>query len=280
MPQLIEIENGIARLIERSIISEVDADQLHEAITTHAPLTTPLLPAGTVAMYVDHDHNYIELLVERAPRKEYIKFGSIELEEWFSDDMPEPLELPVPWEYYFTRAQIQPNIIAGEAYVGINEILLYWRPTRLQDLENDLLWPAKVPNVDSHGLICFGGMSSVNSSLSDKVNDLINNFYASEFNTDMGLNLPGSLTTLQNVATDVLGAPQYNLFSDPTDAVTWTRIRQAASASERLTAIPSLAAVQTQPSRWTGPTIRRWAQDLPPAYRALITEAIQTVEAL
>lgn len=218
MPDIIEIEGGIARLVTRQIKYEVPTSDLAQHLVKAQPSTSPILPTGTVALHLNPEQKRYAALVERPPRTELIRLGvtRLTIEDWYDklglDDpieWPHQLSLPIPWEYYWFDGQIEPRF-AGSASVYVMEnTYLYWSPSRLQNW-GDYVYPAQLPNINDNGSICWGDVSSNNDSFAAKINELVNTFYQSEFNDDWGhMRLPLPIPELENIPRDAYGCPEY-----------------------------------------------------------------------
>jgi len=98
-------------------------------------------------------------------------------------------KVAMPWQYFlFSWERVNENEWGIKYY--INRSFVLWSKKRITSL-NDPCGIARLPNVygDANG-ICFGGVYSKVVDHIQRMDDLVNSFYGSKFNDDLGLRVP------------------------------------------------------------------------------------------
>lgn len=263
MGTLLEIENGIARLVERNIRYELPTAQVAQFLNEPISVQTPLLPVGTISVAITGD-NILSLIVERAPHPVHLKLAwrYSGKEHWAveydvePDDLPEELTLKTPWEYYLMSGPIAE---AGNPAWSIHSSSLYWSLSRITALPARV-YAAVLPNIDPYsGYICYGNTATAGATLAEKVNALINTFYDSEFNDHMGhMDLPESIRDIVLRGDgkvgfdnqDIFGCPAYQLSGDRLSLAHATEAPKLFVPTDMVYKAPALTANYHEIAQW------------------------------
>lgn len=206
MTQLIEIENGIARIVDRTVSSEVPLADLMPQLETRRPTYLPIMPDHARVAAFDPESGRGGFLMELAPAVRHLRIDN-EGDDVNEDDDQERFEnaternegaiavfhLQFPWHYFFYSFRIGHD---GEDWndgrlvdFTIDHSLFFFRPDRLKSLE-DRLWTGTIPNVDGGAAICWGYTRHETASLHERINDMIKNFTSTIFNYHLGAPRP------------------------------------------------------------------------------------------
>lgn len=168
MPEMLEIEGGLARIVRRDVIREVALADAIKLIETRVPVSTPLLPTRTRTFRLNPTNNanwMIEVLSEREPKVRTITVYG------------EELTLSMPWTYFLHTYQSVDQGTTWMAYDGY----AFFAKEAIKS-EDDLLIPALLPNISSDGNICFGtGTRNYGTDLAPQIEGSINDFWLSTF---------------------------------------------------------------------------------------------------
>lgn len=279
MTQIIEIEGAVARLISREVLTEVELDALEPFLTYQKPTVSPIMPAGTVASYLDPTNNAYQILVERPPRTEPVRLQLLHPDAGMkavyaermgygsADEMPEAIMLPLPWEYFHFRGTIQPSTGPGSVdYYIVRDTYLYWSPKRLDHWGQQLHF-AKLPNT-GEGLICWGHAVDTNANtMADKLTSLIEAFYITPFNEDWGgqMNFPVLPAKVGDIKVDDFGIPNYN----------WSSLREVIlDWPNNILGEPQAPLEADIPESFAVVAVKEWIETLSPRRRQFIQDVL------
>lgn len=197
MEQII-FEGDVVRHVRQDIISEGRLADFLPQISRVEPLTFPVLPQNPVR-YVTYDKEKERafFLVETAPRLATLSVRHRASSTEFPDDAARSdddniarFRVQLPYQYFAYAATIG----LGGAFT-VTRSYLYWAPTPIRSAA-DRVWPAETMNVGRDASICWGSTQSDSTSLSARLDDLVNNFWITVFNEDLGHATPfgGSLS--------------------------------------------------------------------------------------
>lgn len=216
----IQIEGNVVRHLRIETVAESAFDGLAPFLTTRLATTLPVLPQHP-ARYISFDPESGRglIIVETKPGRHVIQVRhSGDRYETDAQRMdPDGLSrfnVQLPYQYFaypFTM------IVAGERLrdFTIGGAYLFWAKDAIRT-ETDLLYPARCPNVDGSGSICWGSTNSDSTSLSARIDDLVNNFYLTVFNEDLGHLTPfdTSLTEWEEASEDPLAWRTWDYWDD------------------------------------------------------------------
>jgi hypothetical protein len=180
MSQIIEIEGALVNVIDRTVRYSVPLDQWLPQIERRSPVFTPVVPSGTRAIWwdpTDVNSQKLLILVEREPQT-----ISLNLQDTIH-------RLSIPWSRFFFYAYT--NDPQDHTRWRLEDYRLMWAQNSYTNPNTKDMLPASVPNVYSDGRICFGATGAdANQNLSDRIDQTINEFYATQFNLDLGIRYP------------------------------------------------------------------------------------------
>lgn len=168
MPEMIEIEGALARIVTREVRREVALKDLIPMIETRVQIDTPILPTRTRKFSlnpVQLNNWRIHVLVEVAPLVREISIYH------------ERKTLSMPWTYfmYTFRSENQ-----GQTWQPYDAYIYFAKQAVTSDA--DTMIPALLPNISSDGNICFGsGLRNYGDALAPQIDGRINDFWLSDF---------------------------------------------------------------------------------------------------
>lgn len=172
MPDIIEIENGVARHVRREVIAEAPLSDVGPRLVITTPMTTPLMPRSHIAHHYDPTPGHLKLRILAeipAAIRSIIRNNR-------------RYRLAMPWTYFLFQ------LSSSDGRTGswsLSDYYVYHAPTRATTLQHQVIH-ALLPNVDSSGRICFGSTgANPNQPMADYVDSLVNNWYLSQFNNDL-----------------------------------------------------------------------------------------------
>lgn len=201
MPDFIEIEGQIARLVKRQITAEVPLSELMPHLTIQQPTFLPVLPDHTRIVAFNPETRRGAVLIELAPSRKGFRIHNDQGETRGPDakrqneapDLVGVFQLQLPWAYFIYSFRIGTDntaITGGKLQdFTIDQGLYFWRPDRIQKLD-DQLWGGRIPNVDTQGWICWGNSRHETTSLANRINDMVKNFTNTKFNYHLGAPKP------------------------------------------------------------------------------------------
>lgn len=224
MANYAEIVGGEVRFYNRNLVDSKPLSELVKqyASEEHNNWRSPILPPGTIA--VSSSHGFSMFAIERPPRRTHI-IGAHDLGEFMTEvedhvrdgDKTIVQNLPVPWEYYIISVsdRAHPLGFGGEAH-AFGALSVFWSRKKLDSTSELELYTANLPNISSNGLVCLGATAPVNNDPQAKVTEMIDGFYDSVFNTDLGSQSGpapswydwGKLREHEGDAIDKMGFPQ------------------------------------------------------------------------
>lgn len=179
MPTFIEIENDVARVVERTIISQSSLASLLPNLERRVPVATPLLPKNTVLAFWDESSpalKTLKVVCEVDPRVRTITYNS------------RSYRVAVPYIYFVFWASH--NQGAADTEWSLDDYRVYARPRPLTGW-SDPLWRAPLPNLFNDDRICFGSTApNAAQTIANRLQHIINEFWVTPFNSDLGTNLP------------------------------------------------------------------------------------------
>lgn len=202
MAQTIEIDGGIARVIERRIVAQAPLDQLAPFLEVRLPTILPVLPDHTRLIAFDPNTKKGVLMVETIPFRQWVTCHADPNDYNFAPDDQDRLRAAkdhrAAWNVLFPYQYHAYDFLldTGPSGVGVqnfqlNAGFLYWRPTKFTKLEDEL-WPAQLFNIDTNARICWGYTQAETASLAQRIDDQVKSFQATIFNTHLGAKKPVS----------------------------------------------------------------------------------------
>lgn len=205
MPQYIEIENGLARVVRREVLAESTLEALLPLMETHLPVLTPPLTRAypTVIAYWDESNprvKRLQTLTELPPKVRTLHHGGRDR------------RVPLPYLYFLFEAVTSDTNAATATNWQLEDYRVYMTNTPVTDATSKL-WHPCLPNIFNDERICFGSTAPpATQRYGDRVDNIINEFFVSQFNNDLTIYFPakyGGWTGWTRAA------------SDPFDWVDW-----------------------------------------------------------
>jgi hypothetical protein len=185
MTQVIEIEGGLVRLVERTINYSVPMKDWLERIEKRNPITTPTLPVGTRALFWDPrdlSRQHFVVLIEQQPQIINMDYQG------------EQRRLSIPYSRFFFYAST--NDPTNNTAWSLNNYRVFWSNQQYNSPTDTDMIAALLPNVYHDGRICFGSTgANANQTLAQRLNQTVNEFYVSRFNDDLTIRRPNGART-------------------------------------------------------------------------------------
>ena len=270
MAEQIIIEDGLVRHVRTEIISETLLNNLAPHLTTELPLTFPVLPQRPVRFIsFDPEAGNGLMIVETTPKRHVIQVRHGNHESYATDaarrdpDGISRFNVLLPYQYFAYSFTAHRRASALVDFT-INQSFLFWAKDPFRT-PIDPVWPAPCPNVDASGSICWGSTNSDSSSLSARIDDLVNNFYTTVFNEDLGHRTPfgTSLTEWEENSIDALSYRDWPLWDTPAIAVERIAQHMRTAAPTNIAELnPSFIELPDLPENFTLARAQEWIGSL------------------
>lgn len=195
MTDRVVIEGGVVRHERIETVSQAPLEALAPHLVKPIATILPVLPANPVRYIAfDGETNRGLMLVEKAPGLRHIRVaheGAHYTDDYQRRDAAGDAgqagtwRVQFPWSYFAFPFRVSVQGAGVLHDFVIDNTLLYWSREQFRTTQQQLL-PARAPNVDEDGRICWGYTRAVNTSLSERVDDYINNFSTTTFNEHLG----------------------------------------------------------------------------------------------
>lgn len=177
MTRTIEIEGGLARIVDKVLVQELPLADAMPLIENRPPVTLPVLPKNhVVSAYWDESDpasKTLELLVSIDPATRLLPY---DVANRYGDECRVALPYTV---FHFRLIANQPN--PQGRHWTFDSTRVFFARENPKNLDQQVI-AALLPNVYSDGRICFGNTAvPVDQPLSDRVDQLVNEWYLSEF---------------------------------------------------------------------------------------------------
>lgn len=174
MVQRIEIEGDLVRVINVDVITQAALTDILPHIENRPPITM-FKPRSAIFTHWDESNpsnKIVKFLCELAPGTRAIVKNN------------RRYRIALPWTYFVFSFSTSRDINQGASWSIIDYFVFHSRD-RVTGLDSRL-WSAFLPNVYSDGRICFGSTGpDTNQPLADRVDQLVNNWYLTQFNNDV-----------------------------------------------------------------------------------------------
>ena len=180
---------------ERDLISTRKLeDIIGQSASRSSTFVSRIIPPNTVAIGVQEDTTMF--VIEREPRKIHLRAGGV-LADFLNNEIPHALvwddsecvvqDLPVPWEYYVVSVSNAPQTNDfGSVWYQMSTMYLFWAKNKVEDIEELSLFTCNIPNVSEWGDICLGETNSTEPNMTRRITEVVNMFYDTTFNGDLG----------------------------------------------------------------------------------------------
>lgn len=180
MPQIVQIEGDLIRVLETTLIREARLEDALPFIETKKPVVIGMLPKSALFAYWDESdamNRRVQLLCEQPPGVRTTIWGN------------RKFVLSIPWTYYLFDFRVKGTPDAKHPWVMYNS-RVFWAKEQVVDMNSELR-TALVPNCDETGGICWGSTGiQGNLPLGVRVDRTIADFYASVFTHSNGAGSP------------------------------------------------------------------------------------------
>lgn len=286
----VEIEGSVIRHIRTTVMSEAPLSEVQPRLVTRLATVFPVLPSAAPTRYLEFDPNTGRgiLITEQAPQLRRIRVRHTRgRDAVYRDDAAREADsdgasawnVMFPYTYFVFPFRMTEQTAGRLSSFTIDGTMLLFRrdPFRSQE---DTFWNARTPNVDNGGGICWGGTLSPQPSFSAHIDYMINTFYTSTFNQDLGHHTPfnNSLT-------------EWEAHSGPLDYLTWpmwdgpgaqniNAIRAYLVGGQPVPNIaelnPAFVALPELPQNFTVLRAQQWLNSLPEGARRRFVVALST----
>lgn len=185
MSQMIQIQGGLVTVIDQTIRTQLPLDEWLPRIESRAPLYMPVLPSGTRAVWwdpTDLDAQTLMIMMEVEPKTIQMNLVGV----------VSTLSLPYT-RFIFIAKSNAPTIHTSWR---LTDYRAFMSNRRYSDPDTEDMVAALLPNVYQDARICFGSTgANSNQTLADRLDDTVNNFFASTFNRDLTIRRPQTLRT-------------------------------------------------------------------------------------
>lgn len=174
MPQIIEIEGDLVRVIEKTLRTETRLQDLLPHIETRVPVSLPIMPRNRTPIVHfdprDTANMKLDIVMELPPSVRTINVNRHEAHR-----------IALPWTIFYFRARARdgnPNTLNWT----FDEWACFHSQTQITS-PTQVVIPAMLPNVFSDGRICFGTTGvDANQPLHDRLDEIVNTWYITNFN--------------------------------------------------------------------------------------------------
>lgn len=290
--QQIIIEDGLARLVETNVVREVPLADLEPHLITYRPTTFPVLPDHTRAVFYDPNAKQGAVLVSRAPKISHFDVHyDVGHRGLTTEDIArikpgdrDEFDLSLPWlhfVYHFrTDVGAPTETFAGDITrdFAIDGAYLYWTRDPIRSL-NDHILPAKIPNINTSGSICWGYTRADTTSLSARIDHQVKTFEHTTFNNHLNMPRPNGVLSYDQWERESRDNPLYYL--------NWEEWQNLANAGHTVQSLLQARGVTIDgtgdaaldlpepPRLFTVGRAREWARAIEPQQRRVILAAIQ-----
>lgn len=190
MAEKIIIENGIARIIEESILAECKADDMLQSFLAKLPVKTKFIPRNCV-FYERKENMRAVYVIENCPRTIRIKWTGNRQES----DEPEGAK-----SYRIALPFIYIAFGVNEAGGMVACAIPFASKTPIR-VEKETVYVAPMSNVygGGHQNICLGNDMKIDNSwpMSQKIETINERIFSANWNSDLGFELPAAIRTFR-----------------------------------------------------------------------------------
>lgn len=285
MPQFVEIEGDIARIVRRDIVRQVRLADLLPNIERRPPITLPILPTRTRVVHWDPsniDNQMLHIITELEPS---VRTITIQDDRGLQRGAH---RIAVPYTvFHFSLNTTDPNSNVW----SFTDYQCFFSPKPIGTLDDTVI-PALLPNVFEDGRICFGNTGTAgNQPLAARIDEVMNNWYLSNFNNIghvRGHYLPWNSRTFDKWVDETANNPrcwttfpEWNPDSPEGQYQTHMSIKDIL-AQTRLTRTDEIRVAGAIPALNIAPTFgmsEQWLQALTPTQRTRLLRAMQNLAA-
>lgn len=283
MAEQIIIEGSVVRHVRTETLAESAFTGLAPFLTTRLATTLPVLPQHPVRFVsFDPESGRGLMIVETKPGRHILQVRhsgqryDVDAQREDADGLSR-WNVQLPYQYFAYPYTMVTGTDERLRDFTIGSAYLFWAKDAIRT-ENDLVHPARCPNVDTSGSICWGSTNSDSASLSARIDDLVNNFYLTIFNEDLGHLTPfgDSLTDWETASADPLAWRQWDYWNNvagiPISGV--AEYIHAAPSTNMAELNPSFVDIPELPQNFTVAHAQDWLSNLDPGALRRIMAAV------
>jgi hypothetical protein len=182
MNQIIEIENGLVRLVTRTVEHTVPLEDWMPLIEKRGIIRMPALPVGTRAVIwdpTDLQNQKMAVLIEQEPQIIGLRFF---------DDIH---TVSLPYMRFFFNCIT--SDITNNIMWQLSDYRCFMAEHQYRNDEEEDMIAALLPNIYQDGRICFGSTApDANQTIGDRLTQIVNEFWLSGFNNDLTIRRPNN----------------------------------------------------------------------------------------
>ena len=304
--RIVEIRDGIARVIDQTVVATGALPDIAKHLQTRVPTIFPVLPDHTRIVAFDPDNNRGRLIVQTPP--EIVGFR-VRFDNQYQR-MPKEdraradrngyytFQVQFPWAiHYFgfvvdtgktERAKEGYGKVYHEELQGflIDETGYYWSDKPITSMDQ-YIFPAQMLNINNKGGICWGSTTGPTQTLAERLDALVKNFYATQYNDHYGYRVPPKYKSYTQWEADkdplcYLTWPMWDIRNNPEGITVGRRLQAYMDQS----LVHADGAIPAPPPTFTIGRLVEWFETIPAheklrfaaAAKALATQAdVQTV---
>jgi len=202
MPEFIEIEDGIARLITKTVSRQIPLAELVKYVEHIPDVTLPSIARTQVFAHQSYSVSDTKMLIlcELPP-------GVRSITKNIRRGTPRGLRryrLSIPWTYFWFYASSNDLPTSEIRNWSIYSTRIFSAKEQYKDINSPMI-VAPLPNLSADGEVCWGSTSvPLRQSLADQLDQKVNEWYLSDFNDDLDGNvrLPYGETSLKRWVTE------------------------------------------------------------------------------
>lgn len=174
MPEIIEIEGGLVRRKNVTVVAEQRLEDILPFMERRMPVTALGLPDNLVAIHYDEQdptNRKIELLIQLPPKVRTLPLARQAVHP----------KVAIPWTIFHFSLHAFTDNPTGADWVFDYYRCFFARQSG-QHLDQTII-PALLPNVFESGEICFGTTAAhAAATIGERINQIVNDWYLSNFN--------------------------------------------------------------------------------------------------
>lgn len=195
MSTVYELEGGLFRKVDRTVTEVGRIEDMLPTLLTYYPIEMGSLPRDTVYLKVVPQPNNEErvearVIVAQPPQVREILFN----ESHGPADTQRAYKLAMPYHHFWFNMQGSPVRSQGEpsSFIWTPRAWgVYWTKTAFVSTERTKGLSARLPNMWGDTRVCFGNNPiTANVTMGEHINQLVNTYWGSVFNTDLEINTP------------------------------------------------------------------------------------------
>lgn len=183
MPEIIEIEGNIARIVTKNVVRQVPLSEIMKRIEKVPAITLPTLARSQVFAHQqpgNGSETYLYALCELPPGIRSITKNN----KRTSPRGMRRYRLSIPWTYFWFQARTNDSREREQRW-AVYDTRVFVSNSQYQGINHPMI-VAPFPNLDSMGTVCWGSTSTLaNQSLASQLDQKVNEWFLSDFNDDL-----------------------------------------------------------------------------------------------